>query len=232
MRRTTGSGRGIRRISYLDHPPMVAYLIRLGTTLLGNTELGVRCLFGRDDRGIGIDPLAGRAAKLSPTPGRRSSFRWPCWRARWSRSSAPSPRRMPRPAFFKARRWQPCWEFSSEQAEAPPIALAGIFGIFMGLALDSKYTSVLLGMAVGLALLSVPEGRRQLLTPWPWLSAMLAAAVFAPVVYWNARHHWASFRFQIRHGITSERFCRLAKPAGLCRRPDRRFALPSCWAFA
>lgn len=28
--------------SYFDHPPMVAWLIRLGTTLLGNTELAVR----------------------------------------------------------------------------------------------------------------------------------------------------------------------------------------------
>src|ERR1700677_2962050 len=28
-------------LSYLDHPPIVAYLIRLGTALMGNTELGV-----------------------------------------------------------------------------------------------------------------------------------------------------------------------------------------------
>ena len=29
-------------IGYLDHPPMVAWLIRLGTALFGNTEFGVR----------------------------------------------------------------------------------------------------------------------------------------------------------------------------------------------
>ncbi len=33
-------------MSYFDHPPVIAYLIRLGTLLLGNTELGVRCLIG------------------------------------------------------------------------------------------------------------------------------------------------------------------------------------------
>jgi len=74
------------------------------------------------------------------------------------------------------------------------------FGAFMGLALDSKYTSVLLGLAVLLALVSCAEGRRQLLTPWPWLAAMAAAAVFSPVLFWNAQHHWASFRFQLHHG--------------------------------
>src|SRR5690349_20075557 len=30
--------------SYFDHPPMVAYIIRAGTYLLGNNELGVRFL--------------------------------------------------------------------------------------------------------------------------------------------------------------------------------------------
>src|SRR5579871_4307899 len=29
-------------LSYLDHPPMVAWLIRAGTALLGDTEVGVR----------------------------------------------------------------------------------------------------------------------------------------------------------------------------------------------
>lgn len=74
----------------------------------------------------------------------------------------------------------------------------------MGLALDSKYTSVLLGVAVLLAMLSCAEGRRHLLTPWPWLAAILAAAIFSPVVIWNAEHHWASFRFQLLHGFGSE----------------------------
>jgi 4-amino-4-deoxy-L-arabinose transferase-like glycosyltransferase len=74
------------------------------------------------------------------------------------------------------------------------------FGICMGLALDSKYTSVLLGLAVFLAMLSCHEGRREFLTPWPWLAAILAVAVFSPVFIWNSRNHWASFEFQIREG--------------------------------
>jgi 4-amino-4-deoxy-L-arabinose transferase-like glycosyltransferase len=74
------------------------------------------------------------------------------------------------------------------------------FGLLMGLALDSKYPSVLLGVAIALAMIFSREGRRHLATPWPWMAALVAALVFSPVIYWNATHHWASFRFQLHHG--------------------------------
>ena len=68
----------------------------------------------------------------------------------------------------------------------------------------SKYTAVLVGALVALALLSSAEGRRELSRPWPWLGAAAALAAFSPVVYWNWRHDWASFRFQLHHGSVSE----------------------------
>jgi hypothetical protein len=38
--------------------------------------------------------------------------------------------------------------------------------------------------------------RRWLLRPWPYLGAAIAAAMFAPLVLWNANHQWASFAYQ------------------------------------
>ena len=38
----TGAGRAISQLSYYDHPPMVAYLIRLSTELFGNTIFAIR----------------------------------------------------------------------------------------------------------------------------------------------------------------------------------------------
>jgi 4-amino-4-deoxy-L-arabinose transferase-like glycosyltransferase len=70
-------------------------------------------------------------------------------------------------------------------------------GLFGGLALASKYTAVLLLPAVALFVL-VPDWRgRQLRSPWLWLGLLLAVLVFSPVLYWNATHDWASFRFQL-----------------------------------
>src|SRR6201992_4384411 len=55
-------------------------------------------------------------------------------------------------------------------------------------------------MAIFLAMISSREGRAQLLTPWPWLAAVVAIAVFSPVLFWNSQYDWASFRFQLHHG--------------------------------
>jgi 4-amino-4-deoxy-L-arabinose transferase-like glycosyltransferase len=183
-------------VSYLDHPPMVAYLIRLGTTLLDNSELGVRCFFGitmagtvlilwRAGRHIVADEKSAVfiafALLVSPMVAVTGSIAAP---------DAPA-------CFFQAAALATVLGIFREDA---PKSRWIFFGIFLGLALDSKYTSVLLGLAIALALVSCPEGRRHLLTPWPWLAAIVVLLVFSPVVFWNASHHWASFRFQLHHG--------------------------------
>jgi hypothetical protein len=38
-----------------------------------------------------------------------------------------------------------------------------------------------------------PQGRRALRTPLPWLAAVIAVAVYAPNVAWNAGHGWVTF---------------------------------------
>ena len=63
-----------------------------------------------------------------------------------------------------------------------------------GLALLSKYTAIFVPLSLGLYLLSCRRGI--LATAGPWLAALLAAVLFAPVLLWNHAHHWASFAFQ------------------------------------
>jgi hypothetical protein len=57
----------------------------------------------------------------------------------------------------------------------------------------SKYTAVLFIAAVFLWLATSVEGRRRLATPWPWAAMLLAAALFAPNIAWNAAHGWVSY---------------------------------------
>jgi hypothetical protein len=71
--------------------------------------------------------------------------------------------------------------------------LAGIFG---GLALLSKLTAFMLLPAVA-AFVVVPDWRRRwLFSPYPWLAMLIALTLFSPVLFWNAMHDWASFKFQ------------------------------------
>jgi len=70
-------------------------------------------------------------------------------------------------------------------------------GLFAGLALLSKFTVIMLAPAV-LAFLLMPDVRRRwIASRYPWLAALIALAVFSPVILWNADHHWVSFIKQI-----------------------------------
>ncbi len=69
-------------------------------------------------------------------------------------------------------------------------------GAALGLAADAKYSALLPALGVLFYLATFPAGRRWLRRPHPWLAAAMALIVFAPVIWWNARHHWASFAFQ------------------------------------
>jgi 4-amino-4-deoxy-L-arabinose transferase-like glycosyltransferase len=69
-------------------------------------------------------------------------------------------------------------------------------GVAAGLALLSKYSAGLVLAGAFVALLTQPAHRHWLARPQPYVAVLLAAAMFAPVIWWNADHGWASFAFQ------------------------------------
>jgi len=69
-------------------------------------------------------------------------------------------------------------------------------GACAGLALLSKYSAILAIAGVLLFLLTQPGQRRWLSRPQPYAAGLLALAMFAPVLAWNARHGWVSVLFQ------------------------------------
>lgn len=70
-----------------------------------------------------------------------------------------------------------------------------VAGTAFGVAALSKYHALLLVAGVALYVLTDPDERRQLRTPWPWIALVLVMAALIPVLRWNASHDWASFRF-------------------------------------
>lgn len=69
-------------------------------------------------------------------------------------------------------------------------------GAWIGLAGLSKYQAVLFALGVAVFALSTRRGRASFRGPWPYLAALVAAAIVSPVLIWNAQNHWASFAFQ------------------------------------
>ena len=175
---------------YLDHPPMVALWVRLGTVLAGDTSLGVRLLAPLAATGGSVLlAAAGRALFPGSGAGGRAAVLLNATLLLGAGAVTMTPD-TPLLFFWTAALWA-----------LARIAAGGagpwwlVVGGASGLALDSKYTAALLGVGVGLWLLT-PAVRPALRTPWPWAGGLLAAALFAPVVGWNAAHGWASFAKQ------------------------------------
>ena len=71
-------------------------------------------------------------------------------------------------------------------------------GIMLGLLMLSKYTSVLLIASI---LLFIFLRRRDILTNIKFYIALIIAFIIVfPMVWWNYKHDWISFLFQIHHG--------------------------------
>ncbi len=177
-------------IGYLDHPPMVALLIRFGTSLFGTSEFGVR---------IGSFLCWLVTAGFSYALTYSLYDRLTALRAVMLLSVLP---------FFFAIGVMmtpdvpltACWSaviyflYLAVLLDSPH-AWLGV-GIFLGLGLFSKYTIALLGPPIILFMLIDPKSRRWFFNPWPYLAVMIALMIFSPVIIWNAQHHWASFLFQ------------------------------------
>lgn len=79
-------------------------------------------------------------------------------------------------------------------------------GVGAGIAALSKYHAIFLITGTLLFLATAPGARHWLRRADPYLAGVVALAMSAPVWIWNARHGWASFRFQgtradVHHGL-------------------------------
>jgi 4-amino-4-deoxy-L-arabinose transferase-like glycosyltransferase len=70
-------------------------------------------------------------------------------------------------------------------------------GVCGGCALLSKYHALFLFFGTLVFLLTVPDRRRWLATPGPWLGAVIALIFFLPVLIWNVQHDFAGLIFQL-----------------------------------
>jgi 4-amino-4-deoxy-L-arabinose transferase-like glycosyltransferase len=173
---------------YYDHPPMVAVVIRLGTLIAGDTELGVRLV-----------------SVLLAVP-----MSWATYRTVMLLFGS---HRMAAHAALLLNLTLMVAVGTLIVTPDAPLLVASSFVLFflakildsgrgawwlaagaaIGAAMLSKYTALFFGPAILIWLASVPKLRRWLISPWPYLGAATALAMFSPVILWNANHHWVSF---------------------------------------
>ena len=185
-------------LSFLDHPPGIAWSIRFGTAIFGDTNLGVRfggivamlvtqLLLADIVRRVTHDVRAVVFAVLMP----EAALYYGLLMAKVAPDTAMIP-------FAVAMLWALVRLHASGN---PRWWLAA--GLFAGMAMLSKFTAIMLLPAV-IAFAMVPDWRRRwLLSPYPWLAALIVVVVFSPVLIWNVQHDWAAFRFQFVRAVAT-----------------------------
>ncbi len=175
---------------YFDHPPMVALWIRAGVAIAGDGNLGVRLLapFAAALGSLLLvragDDLLGRGRGVIAALLLNATLLF----AVGATTMTPD---TPLLLFWTAALWALARLVATQDGRWWLVA-----GVAAGLALDSKYTAVLLAPAILLWLVMTPAMRHWLARPQPWLAAAIALVLFAPVLRWNAAHGWISFAKQ------------------------------------
>lgn len=177
---------------YYDHPPMVAVVIRLGTMIAGDTEIGVRLMSIL--LALPATWAVYRTARIFFDDARTACSAAILLNATLMVSvgtiivtpDAPLLASASFVLYCLAKVWQTGRGFW----------WIGV-GIAVGCGLLSKYTAFFFGAQILLWLLIVKDLRRWLASPWPYLGGLVTFAVFSPVILWNADHQWVSFIKQL-----------------------------------
>lgn len=177
---------------YYDHPPVVALVIRLGTMIAGDTPLGVRLVSVM--LGLPMSWAVYRTAQMLFGDARIAS----------SATIILNATLMVAAGTIIVTPDAPLMVASSFVLYAlAKVLVTGrgawwlLVGAATGVALASKYTALFFGASILLWLVIVRDLRRWLLSPWPYLGGLVALMLFAPVILWNADHHWVSFIKQL-----------------------------------
>lgn len=173
---------------YLDHPPMVALWIRASTALFGDGAFGVRAL-GTLAAAAGAPVVYALSLRLF---GRRTEAAFAgllyCAMLLVAAGAIIITPDTPLVFFWSIALYAVVRLYQDGDWRWWIVA-----GIAMGAALQSKYTALLLGAGIVVAMIAVAGMRHWWRHPAPYVAGAVAFAIFVPVLSWNHGHHWASF---------------------------------------
>jgi dolichyl-phosphate-mannose-protein mannosyltransferase len=178
------------QLGYFDHPALTSWIVRASTALAGHSFLGVRALtvacsiatvwlvFDAVQR-LWDERTAEHVALLV--------MLLPITAINGAEAVPDSPLLL----FWSAA----LWAFARALTEGRTLFWQ-VGGLFLGLALDSKYHAAILALGLVAFLALSPDLRGWLRRRELYLSALVALAVFYPTLLWNADHGFRSFLYQ------------------------------------
>jgi len=170
---------------YVDHAPMVAWLVKLSRTLFGDSLFALR-----------LFPAVAGAAKVLLTGliarelgGRRFAVVLACLCVLAGGYLALD-------SFFSMNAFEPvfwmgCVYFIIRAIKQNDSRYWLWFGLLAGLGLENKHSTLFFGFGIFVGLL-LTSSRRFFANRWLWIGGALAIALFLPNIIWEYRHDWAT----------------------------------------
>ncbi len=181
---------------YYDHPPMVAIFIAITTSLVGDTEQGIRLAAILTGMGITIISYRlGSSLFKNPWVGFYSAVYFNLILI-FSLGSVIITPDTPLILFFSLSLlfiYRAIWESKHSYWYGAGFSIGG--------ALLSKYNGILILPCLGLFFLFSKNHKNLWKQKEPYIAMVIALTCFLPVILWNATHDWVSFRFQFFRGI-------------------------------
>ncbi|MDH3348058.1 MAG: glycosyltransferase family 39 protein [Desulfobulbaceae bacterium] len=181
-------------LGYHDHPPMIAWTIWLATKIFGQNEFAVRLpsVLGLSIASVYIANLAGR---------------WFSWRCAFHTTLLLQGILLYNGAALVATpdgMLLPCWAGAIYHAgialERGKLGQWLLTGVWFGLGLLSKYTILLFLPSLLIYSFFANRYRARLFRPEPWFGFIMSIIIFIPVIIWNSKHEWATFRHVLYMG--------------------------------
>lgn len=185
------------QLSYYDHAPMVAYFIKL-TTLFSNSELAVR--FSTIIATVILTFLLWKLVKSlfkSEVTASAAIIILHSMPILFSVSIITTP---DTPSFlFLSVATFFVWKLIKSENQN----YWYLIGLFFGLSMLSKYTACLFLMSLFFYML-LDKKIYWFKSYQLYLGIIISVICFLPVIYWNWQHDWASFSYQIGHGLSNK----------------------------
>ncbi|MBF0277902.1 MAG: glycosyltransferase family 39 protein [SAR324 cluster bacterium] len=183
-------------LSYYEHPPMVAWAIRLVTLIGGNSETALE--LGAQFYNLSI--LALCYAICFRLFGKHAAIF--CLILLES-----TPYFLLGSVFLHIDQpflifWLFNLYFICRFHQSPSPRWLILLGISAGLGALSKYITLLFYFGVFLHFSLYKKQRHHLKNPWLYAAGFLSLAIFSPVLIWNFQNDWVSFRFQFTRGLS------------------------------
>lgn len=176
---------------YFDHPPGVAWFIRFGQLLLGETPLASRLA-------AILATLVTGAATYRTANALFSSRSIAGFSVLWFTTTLGAAVGLfvitpdaPSMMFWALALWS-----AAELHRSGNANWWLLFGAFAGLGLASKYTGFFLGAGILVWLVAYRDTRKWFRTWQLYAGGLLALGIFSPVIAWNLHHGMSSLEFQ------------------------------------